>query len=313
MATRGRPVSTETLVIGTSSCLQVGAALIHLLETADHFDIDPWYGWTFVAIGVGQLASALAIVVRRRRRVFLLSALGNLLVVGIWIFTRAAGVSWGAGAGVRPTIEVADGAATLLEVASIILLCYLLARTRESGRVALPVAMMIGLGAVATPAVAVAASVYMGREACSHFDPKYGPLGTVDGHSILPREYPATGLRVGESRSVMSGLVVNCGSDEVIVTGVEIISEAGQAAEVSATAVRPLGRAAPDEFPAGDFAPVAVPATNDRPNWAVFSEVRATRSGFYSINGVRIRYRYLSESVSQVFATNVVIEVAGER
>lgn len=297
------------------SCLLLGAAAIHLLETADHFDIDPWYGWVFISIGVGQAASALMILVRRGRRLFLLTAIGNLLVVGIWILTRTFGVPFGEARGIRSTVEVADGAATLLEIASIVVLCYLMIQPGggPSG-VAFPIAAMGGVGVVAISVAAVTASLYLAREACSHFDPRYGPLGTVDGHSILPRDHPAFELRVGESRPVMSGLVVNCGSEEVIVTGVEIVSEAGPAAEVSTTAVVPLkGSGIPTELPAGRFAPAAVPATSDRPNWAVFSELQGIREGFYSINGLRIRYRYRSESLSQVFATNVAVNVSGER
>lgn len=149
------------------------------------------------------------------------------------------------------------------------------------------------------------------RSACSHFNPDYGPLGTVDGHSLLPRDNPRSRLLTGESKMLLSGLLVNCGSRPVTITSVEVVSDSGGTAQVTETSVMPVQGEADNEAGEGPRDEVAVPPTGDRPELALYSRVIGVSDGFYSINGLRIRYRYKGRSLDQVFATNVAVDVSG--
>lgn len=55
---------------------------------------------------------------------------------------------------------------------------------------AYPGAMKLGLAGLTVPLALVGLTALKARDACSHFNPEYDPLGTVDGHSLLLRETP---------------------------------------------------------------------------------------------------------------------------
>lgn len=306
-----RTLSSATVLGGVTSCLLLGAAVVHLLQISEEFEYDPIYGWFFVALTVSQAAAAGALILWRRRS-YLYVATGNLGVIAIWILTRTTGVPFGAEPWSPQAVGRSDLVATFLELASVLAIVYLLSPFADGARMAYPLALALGLTGVTVSGAAVSASVLGARGACSHFNPEFGPFGTVDGHSILPREYPQARLRAGETRSLLSGQLVNCGSDEARVTAVEVVSESGGTAQVLETSALPLKRdGEPTVYEGLDVGGVAVPPTNDRPDLGLFSRVRGISAGFYSINGLRIRYRYRGRSLAQEFATNVAIVVSG--
>lgn len=307
-----RTLPSATVLGGVTSCLLLGAAVVHFLQISEHFEVEPLYGWFFVALSVSQAAAAGALILWRRRSCLYFIAVGNLGVIAIWIMTRTAGVPFGSEAWIPQAVGRSDLLATFLELASVLAIVYLLSPFADGARMAYPLALALGLTGVTVSGAAVSASVLAARGACSHFNPEFGPLGTVDGHSILPREHPQARLRAGETRSLLSGQLVNCGSDEARVTAVEIVSESGGTAQVLETSVLPLKRdGEPADYKGLNVGGVAVPPTDDRPDLGLFSKVRGISAGFYSINGLRIRYRYRGRSFTQVFATNVAVVVSG--
>jgi hypothetical protein len=310
--TKRRTVSSRIVLRGLAACLLFGAAVIHMLEISEHFEVDPLYGWFFVAVAGGQTLSAGAMIFWRRRSVLYLVAMGNLGVIALWLLTRTAGVPLRSEAGVRQAAGQTDLAATFLEVASVLIAAYLLSAPLDGTRIPYPAGIALGVVGLVVSVAAVSWPVLGRRETCTHFNPEYGPLGTVDGHSILPRENPKAQLSKGETKPLLSGLIINCGVEHVTVTGVEVISDSGNAAQVLDSFVMPLQKGArPYDWEGPSIGNVAVPPTDDHPDMALYSRVKGVSYGSYSINGLRITYRYRGKALAQVFATNLAIDIAG--
>jgi hypothetical protein len=310
--TKRRTVSSRTVLRGLTACLLVGAAVIHMLEVSEHFEVDPLYGWFFVVVAGGQTLAAGAMIFWRRRAVLYVVAMGNLGVIALWLLTRTAGVPLGIEAGVRQAAGQPDVAATLLEVASVLIAAYLLSAPLPGKRIPYPAGIALSVVGLVVSIAAVSWPVLGRREACAHFNPEYGPLEAVDGHSIMPRTNPKAQLSKGETKALLSGLIVNCGGEHVTLTGVEVVSDAGNAAQVLDTFVMPLqGGARLDAGEGPSLGNVAVPPTDDHSDLALYSRVKAVSYGSYSINGLRITYRYRGKPLAQVFATNVEIDIAG--
>src|SRR5919204_5694896 len=98
----------------------MAAALIHFAVIQQHL-ADYWaYGWFFVVVATGQLAWALAAVLRPTRPLLVAGAVGNGLVAVAWVVTRAYGSLVGPEATTRAAVGFGDVASTLLEVAIVV-------------------------------------------------------------------------------------------------------------------------------------------------------------------------------------------------
>ncbi|MGH9194407.1 MAG: hypothetical protein ACRD1T_01540 [Acidimicrobiia bacterium] len=306
-----------TLMKGLVAISLAGAAAIHFIETPSHFREDALYGWFFVFMGAAQAVGALLLLVKPRGILYGAVALGNTAIVALWVVTRTIGVPLGAESGSVESARVSDVTATLFELVaicgSIILLSKLARRTQSEIRShsAVSISAVSILGAVITAAtLAVVISASSSREACTHFDPKFGPLAAVDGHSLLPRGTPAVSIVEGEDKDVLAGLLVNCGSDPVAVRKAEVVSDAGDAAVVRFLVVLPKdhkdGEVSTHHTSASS---VPVLPTDEHPEMAVFAEVQGLRQGQYFLNGLRITYEYRGKISSQIFATNIAFNV----
>lgn len=292
--------------------LQTGAASIHLLLVPQEYEEDPSYGWAFLIMGVGQLVTAAAML-RPRRSVLVAATIWNAGIVTLWMLTRAAGIPTGSQAGDRLPIAFPDALATSLEITTVVLLLALVSGPRPR---LIRSFVAKGLTGV-TAALLVAGVTYAAvtnRSLCNHFDPQYGPLAAVDGHSLLSRTAPRYVLPPGEETTIKSGVLVNCASEPVEILKVEVLSAGGDAAQVSALTVLPVSH--PECESSGHLhggSDIArVPPTSKRPDKGIFGRFLPAGQGSYSLNGLRINYRYRSKEGEQVFATNVAITVASE-
>ena len=112
-------VEVHPLVLGLAWA-SMAAALIHFAVIQQHL-ADYWvYGWFFVVVATGQLAWALAAVLRPTRPLLLAGAVGNGLVAVAWVVTRASGSLVGPEASSRAAVGFGDVASTLLEVAIVV-------------------------------------------------------------------------------------------------------------------------------------------------------------------------------------------------
>jgi hypothetical protein len=310
--------SRSSLATSLLSILLLGASAIHLLQAPEHFEEDPLYGWFFVGSAAAQAAAAFLVLLWRRRALYRLVALGSAGILLLWAFTRIWGIPLGAESGSVEPVGVPDLTAGAFELVTV-MVCLVLLRASPNGRgntegaigMSPRRARGVVLGIAAVAAGGVAYSQFADREACSHFDARYGPLAAVDGHSVLPRQTPPSRIGVGEKKTVLAGYLVNCGGDAVAVARTEVLSSAGEGAQVEGLSVYPkhhreVGRSA---HHASNSAAIEVPPTNEEPELAVFAHLHGIRQGPFFINGLRITYGYRGQLRSQVFATNLAVHV----
>lgn len=122
----------------------LGAAGLHFAVAPEHFHQYWLFGWFFLVAAWLQALWAVAIATSRARPLAIAGALGNALLIAIWVWTRAVGVPVGPEAGAREALGFVDGVAVAFEVVAVALATALSLR-RSSG-----------VSSRTTPALAVA-------------------------------------------------------------------------------------------------------------------------------------------------------------
>jgi signal transduction histidine kinase len=95
----------------------VGAALVHADVIDSHFQVSALYGWFFVLSAFTQLAWGLLAVWRLDRALLVWGAIGNGLIVLLWVVTRTVGLPLGPQPWQAETAGAFDVLATALELA----------------------------------------------------------------------------------------------------------------------------------------------------------------------------------------------------
>jgi len=95
--------------------LSAGAATIHFAVLGPHLRESWILGAFFAIVAAAQMGWALVAAVRPSRLVWAAGAIGNALVVVVWVVSRTRGWSVGADAGGPEPIGLADGLATAYE------------------------------------------------------------------------------------------------------------------------------------------------------------------------------------------------------
>jgi hypothetical protein len=110
---RSRLLSNRGLLVAAS--LSLGAGLVHLEVTSDHWFLWWGYGLFFLLTGLGQVLYAAAVVRRPTAPVLWLGIAGNLAIVGMYLYTRTNGIPWGPGAGHIERVGTGDFITTVGE------------------------------------------------------------------------------------------------------------------------------------------------------------------------------------------------------
>lgn len=109
-----------------------GGAAVHVSVVGEHLRESPLLGAFFVLLAAAQLAAAGLLLARPTRAVVSAVVVGNVAVVGLWLWTRAVGVPV---TGEGPErVGTADLLATALELGCVLLGLAVLARRRPSGQ-----------------------------------------------------------------------------------------------------------------------------------------------------------------------------------
>jgi hypothetical protein len=142
--------------------LSAAAATIHFAVLGPHLGESWLLGVFFAATAVAQLAWALLVLTRPSRWVLLAGAIGNALVILVWIVSRTVGVPVGAEAGGAEPVGFADALSTayeaLIVVGAVVVLAWPATR-QAAGREPRSGWARIGtwaLAAVVVPLTAVA-------------------------------------------------------------------------------------------------------------------------------------------------------------
>lgn len=154
------------LVAGMSA----GAGAIHLAVVPEHAGdslLDPI---GFAVVGWFQLLTAAVILVGRDgRNLYRAAVVGNLAVIGLWLWSRTAGLPFGSHDGVAEDVAMLDGVATALAVGVVLVSARILMAPRSErvsqGRLA---PALLGVGALALATVVMVAPGESGGSGHQH-------------------------------------------------------------------------------------------------------------------------------------------------
>jgi hypothetical protein len=150
--------------------LLVGAGAIHVAMVPSHLDESTVEGVGFLVAGWTQLALAAALVLRPRRWVLGATAALNLALIGVWAWSRTAGLPFGGHGGQAESVSVVDGLCVVLEALAVVAALAVL--VRPQGRVTRSVGMAVvgSIGALALATTAVASPSARDHAAGRHSD-----------------------------------------------------------------------------------------------------------------------------------------------
>jgi hypothetical protein len=115
MARPGR-AGLDILLRLVVALFSLGAAVVHTVVIESHFSEYWLFGVFFAILAFLQAAWALAVILRPSRRLLIWGAVGNGIVVAVWLVTRTLGVPLGPEAGSTEAVGFVDAAATVFEV-----------------------------------------------------------------------------------------------------------------------------------------------------------------------------------------------------
>jgi hypothetical protein len=149
------------------AAFSAGAAAIHFAEISTHVEEYWVFGAFFFAVAWFQAASAVTIVARPDRRLVALVVIVNVITIGIWIWSRTAGLPIGPEAGEPEALGAAEVLATVLEA---LLVAWVLAVRAPAIR------SRIALGRLGALATAIVWGAVVGMTAIVFFT---GPAQTA--------------------------------------------------------------------------------------------------------------------------------------
>ena len=110
-------VGPSRVLVSAAALLTLGASLIHLAVTPQHFEEYLPYGLFFLAAGAGQIALAVALVVAPARRLFIVGLAASVGLIALWALSRTVGVPIGPDGAWQPeTMGFTDIICTFLEL-----------------------------------------------------------------------------------------------------------------------------------------------------------------------------------------------------
>lgn len=115
--------------------LSLAAGVIHLVMVPSHAQAGTLDGVGFAVAGWFQVLVAIALLVRPTRLLLQATVLGNLVIAGLWLWSRTSGLPFGAHAGEAEDAAFVDGLVTSFEVALIVGAAFLLVRPALGSRV----------------------------------------------------------------------------------------------------------------------------------------------------------------------------------
>lgn len=127
-------VTLRDLVRYVVALLTLGAAAIHAAVIGEHFRQYTLFGVFFVMVAALQVAWGALVVGRPSATVYVAGALGNALVVALWVIARSTGLPLGPELWSAEEITVIDAVATMYEVVAVVGALVLLRRARVLDR-----------------------------------------------------------------------------------------------------------------------------------------------------------------------------------
>jgi hypothetical protein len=108
-----RGQGSDVRPLGAMAVASVCAAVPHAAVTADHFRESLWYGTFFLVAAASQLGLAGCLLTRPARAVVRAGVAGSVLVLALWLVTRAIGIPVGPDRGTAEPLGLLDGISTV--------------------------------------------------------------------------------------------------------------------------------------------------------------------------------------------------------
>ncbi len=140
------------------AALSLGAGVIHLAVSGDHYDLSWMHGTFFAVVGWLQISWAVAVILRPNRRLLTAGVLLNAGVIAVWVMSRVWGVPIGPEAWTPESIALADVLSSGCELGIVVLSLAVLVRPAVAQRELRPAFAVPVVGAAGL-AVAVVASL----------------------------------------------------------------------------------------------------------------------------------------------------------
>jgi FtsP/CotA-like multicopper oxidase with cupredoxin domain len=190
-----------------AALLVLGSAAIHFAVTPMHLQEFPLYGVFFIVLGAVQVGLAAAIAIVPGRRLFALTALLSIAVVGLWLVSRTTGLPIAPQPWHPEEVGISDVVCSALELVTALVLLRLALRrhaprARRWWAIALPVAPA-GLAVALATTVGASAAIDSMPVA---FDVAPGPGGTpVTALTEAPGSEPVDRFTLTAERSLIDG------------------------------------------------------------------------------------------------------------
>lgn len=156
-------VNSSSVRRALANCLilfSAGAAAIHFAVIADHFDEYWAYGLFFAIAAWLQVLWAIGLAAGVKRRLIVAGALGNALIIAIWIISRTSGLPVGPDAGSPEAVEFVDvlasGFEALIVLGGVVVLRDSAERTRLRARAVAVTTLVTALIVVPLTTAAIA-------------------------------------------------------------------------------------------------------------------------------------------------------------
>lgn len=104
-----------------AAVLSAVTGAVHLGYAPHHLSEDWAHGWFFLVIGAVQIAAAMALMIDRRRRVWITIAVVDLLIIVVWVVSRTVGLPVGPESLRTEDVSAADLLCTVLEIGVVVL------------------------------------------------------------------------------------------------------------------------------------------------------------------------------------------------
>ncbi len=179
-------------LLRVAASLSTAAGVIHLVMVPPHAGESLSEGLGFALAGWFQIVTAWLLLTRKQRSLLMPVAVANAAFIGAWVWSRTAGLPFGAHKGIKEPMGFVDLTCVAFEVA-LLVACALLARRptnakTSAGKIGVRSALAVIIGVFALTTAAVASPSARNHGAHTHDDAAAAAAGHDHGTAAAPAD-----------------------------------------------------------------------------------------------------------------------------
>lgn len=190
------------------AAFSLGAGVIHLAVSGEHYQLSWMHGMFFVVVGWLQISWAVAVILRPKRRLLTAGVLLNAGIIGVWVMSRVWGVPVGPEAWTPESVALADALSSgcefgIVALSLAVLVQPAMAQHELRPRFAVPVVGAAGLGVAVVASLAATTGYGLSPQyVAAHDHAAHSGHGSHSGHG------PTVEVVNGKAKVVTSGAAV---------------------------------------------------------------------------------------------------------